>query len=204
MANLLILKADEFRCYEHIADILTFSALTIGGSKVLFAAPQMARFACRAGDVDIIAPLNGFDDTLASGKIPEVIKLICNQKMPEPDEEHSIPGLKSVIARIIAAIFAVFANKANDWVKKNISTDYYNWPPVSEFARVVRNAIVHGGTINLKDPQIKACWLGVEFSAANYGEPVLNAGKLSLGDLILVMLNLEEELDSLGAPFDLG
>lgn len=153
--------------------------------------------------MEVIAHLNGFDLTLKTGKLPDIITFERSEKKPPP-ESGDVPGIKSVNARIIGAIFAVFVDKANDWVRANVGTDYYNWPPVSNFARVVRNAIVHGGTINLKDPKAHVAWSGVEISAQNYGDYVLNSGKLSLGDLMLLMFNLEDELDALGAPTDLG
>jgi len=197
-----VLHAKNTRSYEHISDMLTFSALMIGGPRVLFLAEQKARFACRAANCDLIVPLKGFDVTLATGHLPEQITLFREKKMPPP-ESGDMPGVKSINTRIQSAIFATFASKANDWVKQNVSTDFYNWPPVSGFARVVRNAIAHGGTISLKDPKMVVSWSGVTFSADNYGEAALNSGKLSHGDLILLMIDLENELDDLGAPFNL-
>jgi hypothetical protein len=204
MTDLLILRPDKARCFEHIADILTFFALTFGGTNIVFVGgPSRARFSCLAGNMELAGHLTGFDDTLRTGKLPGIITFTRSEKLPAP-ESGEVPGIKSINTRIIGAIFAVFVDKASDWVKANVSTDYYNWPPVSNFARIVRNAIVHGGTINLKDEEARVAWSGVEISAQNYGDRILNTGKLSLGDLLLLMFNLEEELDGLGAPLDLG
>jgi hypothetical protein len=69
-------------------------------------------------------------------------------KHPE-DPGIAVRGLKDLTQGVVAALFSIDAEAAVDWVKGNVSTDYHQWPPISNFARVVRNAIVHGGTINI-------------------------------------------------------
>lgn len=83
------------------------------------------------------------------------------------------------------------------------NSDFHSWPTLCNFSRVVRNGIIHGGTINIsseKAPTVE--WLGVKFGHENFGEPVFS-DKFSEGDLIPLMLKLEEELNWLGAPFNL-
>lgn len=200
MSDLLTLRADGWRCYEEIGDILTFSALTLGGANILFVGISRARFSCLAGNIELIGHLTGFDETLRTGKLPHIITFERSEKMPPP-EGGDVPGLKSVNSRITAAIFAVFAARANDWVKLNYSTAYDKWPPVSNFARIVRNAISHGGTVNLNsDKSVGGSWRGVEISYHDNGRQLINAGQLSIGDLVLLMLELDAELNDLGAP----
>jgi hypothetical protein len=204
MTELLVLKEDNCRCYAHVGDILTVFALSLAGAKVIFAAEQKVRFGCRALGIDLVAMLDGFDSTLSTGSLPPFIALLGEPKKQAPDTAQKIPGVESVFGRIIAAIFATFAAQANDWVRANISTDYANWPPVSNFARVVRNAIVHGGTINIQSPAAPTVsWCGVDFNHTDFGTEVISEGHLSLGDLIALMLDLDAELSDLSAPLSI-
>lgn len=204
MVKLLILRPDNTRCYQHVGDILTFCALTIGGAKVLFVGDQNAGFTCQAADMDLMAPIKRFDAVLASGKLPHLIALISGPRTAKPEEAQRLPGVESVFSRIVAAIFANYAASANDWVRANVSTNVQQWPPISNFARVVRNAIVHGGTINIESQNAAAVsWKSISFDHSDFGRPVIGAGTLSLGDLIVLMLDLDMELDALGAPLNI-
>jgi hypothetical protein len=115
------------------------------------------------------------------------------------------PGMTSISSRITSAVFALFVESGIEWIKRNHSTDFKKWPPVANFCRVVRNAIVHGGKINMKsETAVGGRWRHLHYDHRHYGKPILNDGDLSTGDLVLLMCELELELNELGAPFDLG
>jgi hypothetical protein len=63
------------------------------------------------------------------------------------------------------------------------------WPQVLTFARIVRNAFAHGGTVNITDGAA-AAWNGLNYSQAENGRRVLY-NDLSSGDLTLLMVDMD-------------
>jgi hypothetical protein len=192
------------RAYPFLADILTFYALAIQGMRGDFyeGDPPNVVMACMAGNCDLAISLEGFLAAAETCIVPETIDIHVTPRRPEP-ADYNGNGIKSLNGRITAAMFALLVERANDWVRYNVSTNYAAWPPVSNFSRVVR-AIVHGGTINIQNQtQPPVSWRGVSYDYRDYGKVVLNTGVLSVGDLILLMIEVEQEITALGAPFDL-
>jgi hypothetical protein len=200
------IKQGATRCYPYLADILTFYAITfqaIAGDD-FEADPPSAVMACSAGSADLHISLAGFLKAAHTNKPRQLIDVHMFNKQPEPDSPN-IDGIKSLNVRVIVALFSLFVERANDWVKYNVSTDYINWPPVSNFSRVVRNAIVHGGRININNQNAPVVtWRGLSYSHAQFGKEIINTGDLSTGDLILLMIELEIEIAGLGAPIPLN
>ena len=94
--------------------------------------------------------------------------------------------------------FALYFDLYSDLVRSNYS-NYHSWPKIWNFARVVRNAIAHGGTINIESPSApKVEWQGVQYDHTKFGRRVEE--DLAIGDLIFLMMNMDQELDEIGAP----
>lgn len=196
---------DETRAHPYIADALTFYALTLGALHPPLDenSPANAILACTAVRADLVAAIAPFIQAAKTGVQPEEMDLVLHPKRPEPD---GIPilGVHSLSVRVVTAMFSLFAERANDWLRSTNSS-YQKWPPVSNFARVIRNAIVHGGTLNATSPTSPVVsWRGLTYSHQNAGRQIINTGTdLSHGDLIVLMLELELELNDLGAPYPL-
>ncbi len=100
----------------------------------------------------------------------------------------------------VSAYFVQFADPWIEWIRRDVSTDYKNWPKISNFARVVRNAATHGGTINIQSataPTVR--WYTLSYDHSSYGRSIFGTD-LSCADLILLMFEMCGELDKLGAP----
>jgi hypothetical protein len=194
------------RAHPFVADLLTFYAVTLAGMAREMGfprveAPATITMACLAANMDIVVPLAEFQRASISGEMPLLIVVQALEKRPAP-EGKTARGMKSLSARIGCALFALFAELAVNW-HRSISTDYPNWPPVLNFARVVRNAIAHNGTINITDPAAAVVsWRRLTYSYKDFGRDIINRD-ISYGDLLVLMLDMETELNSLGAPFDL-
>lgn len=67
-----------------------------------------------------------------------------------------------------------------------------NWPPVWQFARMVRNAVSHGNKVNIIDGK-SATWKGLTYSPASQGRIVINSD-LFPADLIIMLRELEDSL----------
>jgi len=67
-----------------------------------------------------------------------------------------------------------------------------NWPNVWNFARVVRNAMSHGGCITIRD-QSRVAWKGLSYSSADNGRKIVNVD-IWPGDLFILVKELERAL----------
>lgn len=196
------------RCHPYIADICTYFAVTFDGlrSRVHPGEPGggHAVLACRGAQADIALPLPGFVEGAINGAVPDEIIVRYEQKAPPPDGTN-IPGMEGLTGRVVSAIFSLFVERGNDWMKRSVSTQFSNWPQTSNFCRIVRNAIVHGGTININsETAVGGEWRHLKYDHRHNGKPILNDGDLSIGDLVVLMLEMESELIHLNAPTDLG
>jgi len=200
----LELEQGQARAFTFIADLISYQVMLFGLTKTPLGETSKSIFACPIAKMDLYVPMWDFADSPLSGAFPPSFYLFTKEKRPEP-EGPSIHGVQSVSERLTCAIFSVFAERVCDWVRHNHDSDTKNWPPNINFGRVVRNAIVHGGKINFANAAANpVSWRGLTFSPADNGTVAINAGLLSGGDLIVLMLEMELELNAFGAPFDIN
>lgn len=193
------------RAHSALCDLLGFYALTIAAIKARPGFSEIIpnlRFSCQAAQMDLVHDFKEMIDHIMDGQRPDFVYIIAQPKEPDLDGSNA-EGVKAAAEHISAAVFSFYVEPWVDWVKLNVTTDFHRFPPVANFARVVRNAIVHGGTVNIENPNAaSASWRGLTYGPQQRGQKVLNTGHdLSVGDLIILMLELSDELDTLGAPF---
>jgi hypothetical protein len=197
------------RCHPYITDLQTFYAVTSAALRAQVGLePQsdasLMVLAAHAANADVGLPLLNYLQAAVTGEPPEEIIVRIDEKLPEP-EGVTVAGMESVSMRIVAAIFSLFIEGACDWFKRTYGKQVADWPQTANFCRVVRNALVHGGTINLSsETATGGQWRHLKYDHRDNGRKILNEGGLSLGDLIILMLEMEMELNDAGAPFDLG
>lgn len=105
------------------------------------------------------------------------------------------------VNQTVGAIFSIYIDQVIEWAKNDIGNDYHNWPKVLNFCRVVRNACIHGGTVNISSPKSPGVkWRGIKISHADCGRKILDGDILAMGDLYLLLFDLEREMCGLGAP----
>ncbi|MBB3899181.1 hypothetical protein [Roseococcus suduntuyensis] len=151
----------------------------------------------------VFIPKTGVFEVAASGNWPEEIWYYTRDGVEHPTPNSPIPGEISLgtgepLWVIMNATFALYVERCNDWLRKK-NTNYQNWPPVSNFCRVIRNAIVHGGKINIENPNApKVSWLGLSYDYTNLGRNIFD--DLADGDFIILAKALDDEMTALGAP----
>lgn len=201
----LILTEKSCRAFPFIRDMFAFDALItaavghLNGYNPLEHSAVMQKV-CRAAGCTIAASLDGYVESINSGVFPDEIR-IQFLETETCDQQQLVRGISSISARNDSANFALYTEIGCDWIKRNVATDYHRWPPVANFCRVARNAIVHG-RINIKSqtaPEVS--WRGVKISHLSDGKNLFDTELISLGDLIVIMLELDAELEELGAPF---
>lgn len=173
---------------------------------------QATALACKNFPQDLVFKTGGIVAAVARDQAPpDKLRFTLIDKsvsMPMPrtpplgmiDLPVTIWGLAPLTLRTVGAIFATYVDPMIEHFSDAVSPkpQISDWPPTLQFARFVRNAVVHGGTINAKpDSPHVAEWRGIHYSATDRGRVVLGSD-LSLGDLIFLMCDLEAEFMSLG------
>jgi hypothetical protein len=131
---------------------------------------------------------------------PEFIEIVMIEKEDLGTFEHTTFGFDRIHLRVIAAEFALLIDSNMDWLSLNVCSDRSKWPSILCFARVIRNAIVHGGSLNITNPKaLPVNWKHLEYGPADHGKPILGK-ELGMADLMLLAIEVGEELDRLGAP----
>ena len=99
----------------------------------------------------------------------------------------------------ICSIFSIYIDQAVKWMKSEHGHDYPKWPNTINFCRVVRNACVHNGKVNIRSATSpKVSWRNLTIDHNDYGLKITD--KIRLFDFFGLLLDLENELDSFGAP----
>jgi hypothetical protein len=106
----------------------------------------------------------------------------------------------SIFVDTIVPVFTTFFEDNVEWLQENVNRDKTKWPGVMGFARVVRNAIAHGGSININDPAATpATWHHLSYGHAQNGQRIIGT-ELIFGDIMILMFELSDELDRRGCP----
>jgi hypothetical protein len=198
--TLVSTKGDRF--HEHIFDVLVFCSMLAKAadstSHSVVPPGSLAKVECEHLPYEILFDAHAPADAAMVNQTPTHLSLPVRLKMKE-HHPFRTEGTASITVRIFAAIFALACEGPLGW-QKGISTDLSKWPPVLAFCRVVRNAIAHNGRVridNAKAPPVT--WRGLTYSYSDNGLAILGPG-VGTGDLLILLFDLDEELNAIGAP----
>jgi hypothetical protein len=114
---------------------------------------------------------------------------------------HETKFYPSVFINVINPVYVDFFEKHRPWMVRTYGTDPDTWPPLLNFTRMIRNWISHHrGCVhfmNSERPPIS--WHHLTYGPDDEGKAVVG-GDLELGDMIVLLFELAEELDRLGCP----
>lgn len=201
----LIAKQGQHRCFEPLLQFCFFKSMHL--HIVLSAANAKpphphSDTPCKTYKDRIRHPIPQMPASLFGHQITELHFTSVRDHPPYRGKPGTVTSSKTSGAlsrQLTGSIAAVYLDRVIEWYKNEVSTDYGSWPQTLNFSRIVRNAIVHSGTVNIKSRTSPAVnWRGVQLSHKNFGEEIYSI--LYDGDLILLLFDLEDELDSLGAP----
>ncbi len=110
-------------------------------------------------------------------------------------------GFNNVLWLPISPIFVDFYERYRPWVESAYGKQS-NWPDVFYFARLVRNAISHGGALHFThDPKRTALWHHLSYDFGHHGTQIIGPrGAFSPADLVFLMMDASDELDRIGCP----
>lgn len=127
---------------------------------------------------------------LAKQSWPSEIHLNIRPGGPPPAKSPRLSSVQLLMSSLYEhAFIAYFENNRAGMEAKHDGVR--GWPPVLTFARIVRNAFAHGGTVDIRDGAT-ATWGNVTYSPSSNGRRVLY-NDLSSGDLTLLMIEADQQ-----------
>ncbi|HRO25350.1 MAG TPA: hypothetical protein PLR07_13765 [Promineifilum sp.] len=166
-------------------------------------APAHMVFASRAIDMQISLPLGGHVAAAARGLYLDNIQFLITSGLEPPDEilaVYSATVALPVFGSIVGNQFLLFFQEHLGWLRSNYGHDYSKWPETINFARLIRNAVSHGGYVEITNKNSKPiCWRGLTLSPADTGKHIIGS-LLSVPDIMLLMIDTAELLDQAQAP----
>jgi len=146
-------------------------------------------------------------ETSVFGTTPDMVAYEAYAHAPTPSNSSIIRTTGTQHGQInylvTGSLFSSFYERVAGWCETNIDKSAKNWPDIINFCRYVRNAFSHTGMIyfrnNSKDKEIT--WRGVTIGPSKLGTPLRDF--LAKADLIILLIDLDKELDNIGAPFQL-
>lgn len=113
-------------------------------------------------------------ESFASNFIPDRLHLVRIDSILPPREAQLNLGALTMLFQTFAQ---AMATNYFERYKKEIRAKYgaiQNWPPVWNFARVVRNAMAHGGRISIeKSSEPSVSWKGLTYGFDDNGRDIL-------------------------------
>ena len=109
----------------------------------------------------------------------------------------------TVLVHVISPIFTAFYEDYAAWFQSNVEGDKSKWPNPWGFGRLVRNAMSHGGALNIDNPNAPSFdWYGLRYGPTESGKKIIGTD-LSFADLLILMIEMSDYLDSRGCPIRL-
>lgn len=153
--------------------------------------------------LEIQLPVFGAIELAWHGTTPDgfVIRIVPKRSLnetPTGPDIHSIHGtLADILLYSIRPTFVEYFETWRPWVMANISGDSAGWPPVWDFARVIRNAISHNlGQLNFTGSR-SVSWEQLSYGRSDHGKQVIGAD-MSFAEILLLIFDLDAALDQHG------
>lgn len=116
---------------------------------------------------------------------------------PQGSLAGSIYDLRSapIYRKIVGASFVSYYESQLDHIESRYTKTTANWPPIINFARVVRNGVAHGGKLAFKQSKVPVSWKKWTFGPSDDGEEfLLVRDGLDAGDIVLLFQEIHAEL----------
>ena len=153
-------------------------------------------------------PVLVWTDFMTKNVTPRGFQLIFSSKPSSPSGPQIGPtmfGYKSTTMAITMAIYVAFYERYKEWIEQKFGRDKKAWPPFFNFTRTIRNFIVHhDGKVHFENPKAAAVtWHHITYSPADMGKQAAGHGHISVGDIIVLLVEFGDQLDNAGCPFPL-
>lgn len=119
--------------------------------------------------------------------------------VPLGDEAEDMGTTGRMFSQIGGLVFANFYEENVGWLIEHFGS-IKDFPLIWQFARIVRNAVSHGGKINISSPSApRGEWHSLSYGYEQSGRHIINSD-LGVSDLTVLMIELAQDLESRGAP----
>ncbi len=138
--------------------------------------------------------------------IPDKMEIRIEETGEEPREERSTgkkePSPRSqLFIQIVLPYFVKFYEDFRPWLEKQLGNNHTKFPATWRFGRIIRNAAAHG-SVRIDDPKFEpVSWYGLTYGPSQSGRKIFESD-LTEGDLLILMLEMNEALDQIGAPYE--
>jgi hypothetical protein len=109
-------------------------------------------------------------------------------------------GLKGMFNDSAAARYILFYEYYWPFVWKKANSNRDSIHPIWAFARVVRNALGHGGLITIDDKSFRpVSWHGLTYGPAQHGTEIIGSD-MEVPDLYYLMIEMDQALTEMSCP----
>lgn len=192
---------------RYFIDFLSYLTAAVGiahtvhsahGASSKYSITDTARFSSKQdGGEWHWAPAYAVSD-LSSNFLPNAIHLQrFDVDQPESDAHLNLGAMGALLATFAQALATNYFERHRSIIASRFGP-VKNWPPVWNFARVVRNAMAHGGKVsilNANDPPGR--WKGAHYTINDNGRDIL-ALDLWPGDLFDLIIEMDSYLHADG------
>lgn len=191
---------------------ISVSALCISSDYLLGRPPRYndgdaIALECKQADLVVRLPIFGPLELALSNKYPDYIEINVTKKYEclvftewaagLGKRGILIGGFIRIIPHIFSPIFVDFYETYRPWLEKE-KGHRRNWTETWRFARAIRNSVSHGRGEYLhdrNDPPVT--WRNIVYDSSYNGRKTIG-GDLTGGDVILLMFDMHEDLNSIG------
>lgn len=181
----------DFLSYLTAAIGIAHTVHSVRGVTSKYSATDTARFSCRQSACEWHwAPASAVFD-LSSNFLPTLVNLQrFDADQPESDAHLNLGAMGALLATFSQALATNYFERHRPIIASRFGP-IKDWPPVWNFARVVRNAMAHGGKIsiiNANDPPGR--WKGAHYTINDNDRDIL-ASDLWPGDLFDLIIEMD-------------
>lgn len=192
-------------CFQELLPLLatcsaTYAVVQVHTARRFSSAPDHAFvITCKHLDARVALPLHGpIEDALQNRK-PEGVGIgVLDGRGSIPTPGFESAGFKDLFDRMIHPYVVNQFERGRLAIEGRFTADRTKWPPPWQMGWLIRNGLAHGGTVHFDlrrnvnpNPVI---WHGLSISAKQQDEVILG-NFVNVGDLIVLSLEMEEDLD---------
>jgi hypothetical protein len=145
--------------------------------------------------------------SIARGQPMAEIAFAFHPNQPEPlaagKTQTTVRGYGDYVLGAVTPVYVDFWEKHRRWVRASCGSESHKWPPLFEFARMVRNFISHhSGHVHFDNPNAPTvAWHHLSYSPTDEGKRVIGA-EMQLAELIILLFEMGDQLDQMGCPLN--
>jgi hypothetical protein len=185
-----------------LADALSISAMAAAGSLDINDNNFVCVTGCQAFPFWIGYPTAVPIKEIIANRSPRKIEIeIRESGWPETGPRIAVLALSWIRIQYSSMIFVRFYEQHVPFLRATFGKSE-KWPMIFRFAWAIRNGMVHhGGHINYTDPSgAPVTWHAFTYAPSEKVKPPIFGDHFSPGDLLILLLDLSDALDAIGAP----